>query len=289
MASGSRPLILVTNDDGYTSAGIIELAYHLYDLGDILFVAPQEHHSGVGRSIPFGATSTDTYGNNCSGFGEIKVTTLDLGDRKIINTYAVNGTPALSAAHGCIEIADRLPDLCISGINYGENVGRALNYSGTIGAAIEAADFGVPSIAISLELNFHDMFYLKGDRTVFTNAAKIAKKFAQAVLHEDIKDDFYCINVNVPSDANEDTPIELVDQSSLNRWHWKKPEPRDYEEPFSLGYGQDDDIQWQPGTDIHSLVVKRRVTVTPITWSIQDYKRENASVLPSLVGLVEQP
>jgi 5'-nucleotidase len=256
-----RPLILVTNDDGFDSSGINELAFHLYDIADILYVAPAEHHSGSGRSIPFGATAGQ--------FGAIDVKTLDLGEGKTINAYAVHGTPALAAAHGIMELAERTPDLCISGINFGENVGRALNYSGTIGAAMEAADVGIPSIAISLELDFHDMFYRKGERKVFSGAARVAKKFALRLLEEQTLPGFLCLNINVPHDGDEDTPVDVVTQSRMNRWEWIKPGPRDFSKPFAMEYSENPNPQWEEGSDCQSLIEKGHVTITPLTWSMQ--------------------
>ena len=121
-----RPFILLTNDDGIESPGIRAAAEAVLDLGDLIIAAPAKQQSGMGRAFP---RLEDT--------GIIETSCIRINGQEI-PAYGVHGSPALAVAHGILEIADRKPDLCISGINYGENLGQTVTCSGTLGAAIES-------------------------------------------------------------------------------------------------------------------------------------------------------
>ena len=125
--------ILVTNDDGVESPGIIALAEALRVLGEVTVVAPDSDRSGVGHSITVRH--------------QIRVSARE--DRAV-RTFACSGTPADCVIAGAYELCGGMPDLVLSGINRGPNLGDDINYSGTVAAAIEALIVGIPSIAVSL-------------------------------------------------------------------------------------------------------------------------------------------
>ena len=254
----TKPLVLVTNDDGFESPGIIELAAELSNDFELLFVAPKIHHSGTGRGVPFGPSY--------HGEGTIEKHTIEISPGTNITAYSVDGTPALSVVHAVLEIAPRLPDFCISGVNFGENTGKGLHYSGTIGAAMEAANFGIPSIAVSQQMDLEDIFAFEGYRSMFSQASKIVSAIAKKMLLNPLDLDFVCLNVNIPKGASIQTPVELANQGMQDRWVWKKPEMRDFSEPFQLYCENIDDPQWEEGTDNHTLLVKKHVSVTPLTY-----------------------
>lgn len=257
-----RPLVLITNDDGFDSPGIRELALACSVVGDVLMAAPIKHHSGTGRGIPFGASF--------DGSGIIEEREIELSEDVSITAYAVDGTPALSVAHAVLEIAQRKPDICISGVNFGENVGRALHYSGTIGAAMEAADFGIPSIAVSQELPLNIIESFEGEKELFTQAALIAARLAQQLLDDPIDSDVVCLNLNIPLGANMDTPIEITHQCSLGRWEWFALEAkRDFSKPHQLFCDNVGDRVWPEGSDVHALLINKHVSLTPLTWSME--------------------
>lgn len=127
----SKPLILVTNDDGITAKGISELVKIAAQLGEVIVVAPDSPQSGMGHAITVDKT-------------------LHLKKSKIfdgINSYECSGTPA-----DCVKLAkhhiikDRKIDLVVSGINHGSNASLSVNYSGTMSAAVEAAIEGIPAV-----------------------------------------------------------------------------------------------------------------------------------------------
>jgi 5'-nucleotidase len=128
------PLILVTNDDGIDSAGLRALVVAMSGLGEVVVVAPDKQWSGAGRSMPPGVSGKITPASN--GIE-------DLCER----AYAVDTSPALTVVHAVTELLPRLPDLVVSGINYGLNVSTDITVSGTVGAALEAAAFGIPALA----------------------------------------------------------------------------------------------------------------------------------------------
>jgi len=139
-----RYQILLTNDDGIQSPGIWAAAEALSKLGFVTLAAPRDQASSTGRSM---LLTSD---------GRIHSNTLRIGNQDW-QAYAVGGTPAQTVMHAVLEImADNPPDLVVSGINYGENVGDIITISGTVGAAMEGASLGIPSMAVSLQLTSDD-------------------------------------------------------------------------------------------------------------------------------------
>jgi 5'-nucleotidase len=127
------PTILVINDDGINSIGLQSLAKHLKKLGDVIVVTSGDEKSGVGKGI---------------SIGQVNITETSFGDG--IRAYATTGTPADSFLIAVNKILKRMPDLLVSGINMGPNLGiDDLLTSGTVGAAFEAAIHHVPAIAVS--------------------------------------------------------------------------------------------------------------------------------------------
>ena len=132
------PLILVTNDDGIRSPGLLAAAEAVVGLGDLLLVAPSTQQTSMSRAIAHDARA-----------GVIERVDVVVGGRAVPG-YAVSGSPALVVTHAVLELAERPIGLCVSGINYGENIGGSIAVSGTVGAAMEAADHGIPGIAVSV-------------------------------------------------------------------------------------------------------------------------------------------
>ncbi len=132
--------ILITNDDGYQSRGIASLVKIMKNYGEVTVVAPKKHQSGMSMAVSL-------------GYKPIAVKNLGVIDG--VNWHYVDGTPATAAKYAVdVLFADEKPDLVVSGINHGSNASTAMWYSGTIGAAREAALAGVPAIGVSLD-NMH--------------------------------------------------------------------------------------------------------------------------------------
>src|SRR5512143_404698 len=168
MAKLTRPQILLTNDDGIQSPGLWAAAGALAAVGRVTVAAPAEQSSGMGRSLP--STSS----------GIIREEKLRVNGPEWI-VYAVSGSPAQAVQHGVLEIMPKKPDLVVSGINYGENVGLGTTISGTVGAAMEAASLDIPALAISLEAaqRYHLSYSQEID---FSTAAHFTAFFGRLML-----------------------------------------------------------------------------------------------------------
>ena len=128
---------LISNDDGITASGILASKMAVEDLCETCVVAPETQQSGIGHALTL--------------FEPLRINEHVLRDGSI--GYGVTGTPTDAVTIGLFEIMDEKPDIMISGINTGFNIGKAeLTTSGTLGAALEAASFGIPAIAISQEV-----------------------------------------------------------------------------------------------------------------------------------------
>ena len=131
----TKPLILVTNDDGITAPGLRTLIKIMNKIGDVVVVAPDSPQSGMGHAITINST-LQCHKNKVSDGPQ--------------QEFSCSGTPADCVKLGINELLDRKPDLCVSGINHGSNSSINVIYSGTMSAAIEAGIEGVPAIGFSL-------------------------------------------------------------------------------------------------------------------------------------------
>ncbi len=164
-----RPLILISNDDGITAPGIVALATHLADLGEICVVAPDRQRSAQSHAITLDHP--------------LRATEVQPG------WWSIDGTPADCMYLALLSLAPRKPSLVVSGINEGYNLGSDFFYSGTVAAAVEGAIRGVPAFAISLE---------RGPREGLEPAARFAHALAHAILAEGLPRGTL-LNVNVPN------------------------------------------------------------------------------------------
>ncbi|GAC1423105.1 MAG: 5'/3'-nucleotidase SurE [Candidatus Velthaea sp.] len=170
--------ILVTNDDGVDSEGIIVLAEALRTIGLVTVVAPDSDRSGVSHSI-----ST-----------RHPVTVTEVKDRAV-RTFACSGMPADCVVVGTYELCGGVrPNLVVSGINRGANLADDVNYSGTVAAAVEGILVGVPSIAVSLAASWPERDPVHHWQT----AADLACEVARRTLEEPLPPDTYW-NINVPN------------------------------------------------------------------------------------------
>lgn len=165
---GERPLILVSNDDGVEARGIRVLARALASIGRVVVVAPNRERSAASHSITL--------------HRPLRV------DRVGRDRYAVDGTPTDCVMLGIHEILKARPDLIVSGINHGGNLGDDVHYSGTVSAAVEGGILGIPAIAISLVLRGAGHYAVAGD---------FAARLARRVLREGLPRGVI-LNVNVP-------------------------------------------------------------------------------------------
>lgn len=250
----ARKRVLVANDDGIFSPGIKALALAIAHLADVLVVAPDVEQSGVGHGITFRRPLRFKH-TAAAGFGEIPA-------------YRVDGTPA-----DCVVLGSNLlgrPDMVVSGINLGANMGDDLTHSGTVAAAIEGVSLGVPSIALSQISN--------GGEYDFGPGAEYAAKLVERVLQHGLPPRTF-LNVNIPphikgarvtrlSDHRyEDTLVTRLDPEG-REYHWVSGKPR-------AEYADDTDF---------GAVEDGYVSVTPVRMELtaRDLMDEVAGYLPKV-------
>jgi 5'-nucleotidase len=252
MPDSDRAQILLTNDDGIRSPGLWAAAETLSSLGFVTVVAPREQQSGTGRSMP------------ASSDGVIQEETVTVGG-KSWKVYAVGGTPAQAVQHGVLEIMPNKPDLLVAGINYGENVGIGITISGTVGAALEGAALGLPSLAVSQQTgNLDHRSYSK--EVSFEAAAGFTALFAKVLLEGKLMADVDVLKVEVPLGATQDTLWRVTRLSRFSYFVPVKPERGAWRESATLGYRENmEPSEVEPGTDVHALRIEGDVAVTPLS------------------------
>jgi 5'-nucleotidase len=245
-----HPLILVTNDDGIDSAGLWAAAEAVLPLGEVLVVAPDRQWSGGGRSMPRDVT------------GRLQPASREISGQ-LVRAYGVDASPALAVDHAVVELALRRPALVVSGVNFGANLGIEVTISGTVGAALEASAFGIPAMAVSLEMD--TSHHLAGDASADYAACKAyISRLASYLLSRELPHDVDVLNVNVPAGATPDTPWRLT---RLSRRRYFLPVPPDRSAGDSRpGYRLIENLaQAEPQSDIRTLMVDGLISVTPLS------------------------
>jgi 5'-nucleotidase len=205
----SKPLILVTNDDGITSHGIRTLIEVMKELGEVVVVAPNSPQSGMGHAITIGDA--------------LRLDKNDIFPGLL--AYECSGTPA-----DCVKLAkhfvlkDRVPDLVVSGINHGSNSSISVLYSGTMSAAIEAAIEGLPAIGFSVcnHSPNADISYCK----------EFVKKIASQVLKTSLPRGV-ALNVNIPFNSENNINGIKICRQARAKWQENFEERKD---PYGRRY-----------------------------------------------------
>lgn len=247
-----KPHILLTNDDGIRSPGLWTAARELSKIGFVSVIAPREQSTGMGRSLP---SASD---------GIIRKEKVEVNGQEW-EAYAVGGSPAQAVLHALFEIlTENKPDLVVSGINYGENVGMGITISGTVGAAMEAASFGIPSVAVSLQTD--PQYHLSHSEDVdFSVAGYFAAYFAKRVLEKKFPAGVDLIKVEVPSRATRETEWKIARLSPMRYYDPLPVQRESWEQPGSISYKLSAEIDHDgEDTDITILRRKHLVAVTPL-------------------------
>ncbi len=259
-----RPLILVTNDDGITSKGLWAAVEAVLPLGEVLVVAPDCQWSGAGRSMPHYVT------------GRLMDATREVHGRRVA-AYGIDASPALAVEHGVLELAPRAPSLVVSGINFGANLGSDVTISGTVGAALEAGAFGIPALAVSLEMD--PAYSLSGDdRADYTAGIAFTRRFARHLLTCELPPDVDLLNLNIPADADRYTPWRLT-QLSRQRYFVPLPPDRTRSSGRTRYKIIENPLTAEFDSDIRVMLVDRVVSVTPLSLNL------TASVNFDIVGI----
>lgn len=231
--------ILVTNDDGIFSEGIKELAEHLSEVGEVVVVAPDREQSASSHSLTL---------NRPLRIRQVRE-----------HWFTVDGTPT-----DCVNLAvqgllkEKPPDLVVSGINFGVNLGDDVTYSGTVSAAFEANQNRLPGIAFSQEID---------EGFSFQRAAEMAKQLVGALIEEPLPRDLL-LNVNFPAVPSRGARWTRLGKRVYQQSVVEKVDPKGRKYYWIAGTPE-----WtrEEGTD-HDALMDGRVSVTPLHLDLTDYR-----------------
>jgi 5'-nucleotidase len=229
-----RMRILLSNDDGYLAPGLAALYHALKPLGEVTVMAPEQNCSGASNSLTLSRPLS--VWRSANGF------------------YYVNGTPTDSVHIALTGMLDHKPDLVVSGINNGQNVGEDTLYSGTVAAATEGVMFGVPSIAFSL---------VGRDWAHLDDAARVAADIVSQFLAHPLPA-HPLLNVNIPSLPYDE--LQQWEVTRLGKRHPSQPVIRQTNprgEPIYWIGPSGEALDATEGTDFHA-VASGRVSITPL-------------------------
>ncbi len=234
--------ILVTNDDGIHAPGLQALEKSLAPLGEVTVVAPDREMSATSQSISLHAP--------------LRIATID------DHHYAVGGTPADTVIIALHYLLKEKPDLVVSGVNPGGNLGENVVYSGTVAAAIEATLHGVPALAISLASR---------KQKDFSSAAAFAAQLAAKILQEGLPRGVM-LNVNVPRGEVRGVRITRQSQKISQNLVLEQKDPRG-----RLYYWLDETTDLglvEPDSD-YAAIVAHEISITPLQVDRTDYASLN--------------
>ena len=235
-----RPAILVTNDDGIFSEGIERLSEALSEVGEVFTVAPDQERSAAGHSL------TLQYPIRAKMVGP--------------NRWSIDGTPTDCVNWGALHLLkENRPKLLFSGINLGLNLGDDVTYSGTVSAAFEGTLIGMPSVAISQEIE---------TGFTFDAAAAFATNLARRLLEEPLPPGTL-VNVNIPATDPRGVRVSRLGKRRYGEAVIEKLDPRG--RPYYWIGSTPPEGELEEGTDL-SAISDKYISVTPLHLDLTDYR-----------------
>lgn len=263
-----KPLILISNDDGIDSPGLHAAIEALLPVGELIIAAPATQQTATGRGLR--AAPDAVFEKRMIDIDGIEV-----------EGWCLDASPATTVRHAlqCL-CGERQPDLVVSGINFGENVGTNVTASGTVGAAIQSAVWDIPSLAVSMETpqEFH---YEHGELN-WSGAVVVLRRAAEAFIASPWPEDVHILKIDIPDDADGNTPWKLCRQSREPGWWGKVPDPHPAATAGSTigARGPRPGYELQPDDDMYVLLMERKVAITPL--SVDMSSRVQASEVEKL-------
>jgi 5'-nucleotidase len=250
--------ILVTNDDGHFSPGIHALAAALRDVGEVVIVAPQTEASAVGHALTLRRP--------------LRV------ERIAEDVFAVDGTPTDCVNIAIDQILEHKPDLIVSGINKGFNIGDDVTYSGTVAGALEGALLGYPAIAVSQQFT-REVFD-------FTLAASVAARLAASVLRNPLPPRTF-LNINVPTGPMKGIRTTVQARRNHVTKVAQRLDPR--QRPYFWIEEASDEWDFDERSDNHA-VKEGYISVTPLQPDLTDHRAvDRAAALVEDAGYQNTP
>lgn len=235
--------IMVTNDDGINAIGIRALAEAMQEIGEVVVVAPDRERSAVGHSLTL--------------HSPLRVFELREG------WFAVDGTPTDCVNMGIHSLLPFKPDLVVSGVNHGGNLGDDVTYSGTVAAAMEATLMGIPALAVSLATF--------GQSDNFKAAAQVAVRVARELMKNGLPEDTF-LNLNVPNLPLESIKPPLITRQGKRSFVGKiidKTDPRG-RKYFWIGSEEPSFVD-EEGTDFNAIGMGH-ASITPLHLDLTNYR-----------------
>ncbi|MGY4707149.1 5'/3'-nucleotidase SurE [Candidatus Bipolaricaulota sp. J31] len=247
------PLILLTNDDGYLAPGLLALHEALKRLGEVWVLAPDRNWSAASRTRVF--------------HKPLRVSPVRLPDGVLV--HITNGSPSDCVSLAILGLAPRRPDVVVSGINAGANLGRDVTYSGTVAAAMEAAQAGIPALAISQDLGPEE-----GDEDKapdYQRAARIAAALVERLLADKPLPPGTLLNVNVPLSRPKGIKITRLGTSIWRDYLVKGKDPRGRDYYWLAGEMMPAPPPGEEDTDVWA-VFSGYVSITPLQLDLTDHR-----------------
>jgi len=256
-ASG-RPHIFITNDDGATSPGLRALIAELSPHYKLTVVVPRQPRSGISKAVSFDVPLRFTPGPTIAG-------------QQVLET---TGTPADAVIYARSQLKDI--SMILSGINLGLNVSlHSMLTSGTLGAAVEAALWGFPALALSIETPSHNWFFPSECDVNVEEAARRTRRIVELVLKNGLPRGVDLLNVNFPHPLDSSTPVHITSPARLrfrntlqrrvdpqgNAYHWIAGKPI---------------RRLPPTSDVHIAAVKCHISISPISLTLTDSEKIGA-------------
>lgn len=256
--------ILVVNDDGINSVGLLALSQALKGLGEVVIIAPESERSGIGKAL---------------SIGPIRVSSVEINGFK---AYSIDGTPADAYFIATNKILKKKPDIVAAGINLGPNIGlEDILNSGTVGAALEAAIHGVPAVAISYCIrDIYRKNYVSIDELKFT--MEISRRIIEYILRNGMPDGVQVLSINVPEKLDsvrvKVTRIAYVGYCDI---HYE------VENGYKIKSWLIDDYKdAEPGTDVYAIKRENVVSITPVRLNLDGDHSSVKLLVKDLFGVL---
>ncbi|WP_027363683.1 5'/3'-nucleotidase SurE [Desulfotruncus alcoholivorax] len=253
--------ILISNDDGINAPGLLKLKQALDPLGEVLVVAPDRERSGTGHGITV--------------HKPLRPKQISFSDGT--TGWSVNGTPADCVKLGIEALMDDTPDIVISGINWGANLGTDVLYSGTVSAAIEGIINGIPSVAISLAT------YENKD---FESAARFAARVVPVITENKFQRGCSLININVPPGSPKGVKVTRLGNRRYENVFHKRIDPRGGVYYWMAGEPKDMTPE-RPKFDADidfDAVNNGFISITPLHFDLTDFN--GIGEMEKIIGLI---
>ncbi|HVE68420.1 MAG TPA: 5'/3'-nucleotidase SurE [Solirubrobacteraceae bacterium] len=263
--------VLLTNDDGIHAAGLQALRRALLEIPgvELATIAPDSNRSAVGRGI---TTRRPLW-----------VEEIAFGDGTV--GYATDGTPVDCVRFATLGLVDGFtPDLVVSGINHGSNLGDDITYSGTVAAALEGIVLGLPAVAVSQQSRAGEMDFRLGREFDFAAAARFTARLVEEIEEVPLPEGTL-LNVNAPGDAPRGVELTSLGKRIYRDRLRLQEDDGESRRLFHI-YGGDISYEEKDGTDL-AAVAAGRIAVTPIHFDLTDRAGLDALSVYDLARLVE--